>query len=298
MQNQKWFFIINATAGRGKTGKKISRLIQILNKQNFNYKLELTKGCKHATELTTTAIQNGFRNIIAVGGDGTVNEVVNGIMSSGNPGKINFGVIPAGGGNDFAHQFELPSKVGKAVKKLKKGIIKKIDVGKIEDKFFINSFGIGFDALVAVNGYKIKYLNGLPRYILAVILSLIKLKPYHLEIKINGKTIESEYLMVTVGNGKYCGSGFQITPQAKANDGVFDICLIEKVNRRRLLKLLPSAIKGKHLGQPEVSIKKSSLIEIKTSEEIPVYFDGEIPELENQKNFRIELLPKKINLVC
>jgi len=298
MQNQKWFFIVNATAGQGKTGKKISKFIQVLNKQNFNYKIELTKFHKHATELTTDAISKGFQNIIAVGGDGTVNEVVNGIMRSENPRKINFGIIPEGGGNDFAHNFELSTKVGKAVKKLKKGKIKKIDVGKIDNKFFINSFGIGFDARVAVNASKTKFLNGLPRYLWAVVLSLIKLKSYEMEIKIDHKTLNSEYLMVTIGNGKYCGSGFRITPEAKANDGVFDICLIEKINRRRLMKLLPSAIKGKHLGQPEVSIKRSSFIEIKTDEEIPIYFDGEIPELDDPRHFRIELLPKKINLIC
>ena len=298
MQNQKWFFIINTTAGRGKTGKKISKLIQTLNKQDFVYKLELTKSPKHATELTIDAVKNGFQNIIAVGGDGTVNEVVNGIMRSENPGKINFGVIPEGGGNDFAHNFEISYNVGKALKKLKKGKIKKIDVGKIDDKYFINSFGIGFDAKVAINASKTKFLNGLPRYLWAVVLSLIRLKSYEMEIKIDHKTLNSEYLMVTIGNGKYCGSGFQITPEAKINDGVFDICLIEKVNRRRLVKLLPSAIKGKHLGQPEVSIKRSNFIEIKTDTEIPVYFDGEIPDLKNPKNFRIELLPKKINLIC
>ncbi len=298
MQNKKWFFIVNATAGQGKTGKKISKLIQALNKQNFSYKIELTKFPKHATELTIDAIKKGFQNIVAVGGDGTVNEIVNGILRSENPGKIYFGVIPEGGGNDFAHNFELSPKIGKAVKKLKKGKIKKIDVGKIENKYFINSFGIGFDARVAVNSRKINFLNGLPRYLWAVVMSLIKLKSYEMEIKIDDKTLNSKYLMVTIGNGIYCGSGFRITPDAIANDGVFDICLIEKINRRRLMKLLPSAIKGKHLGQPEVTIKRSNFIEIKTDAEIPVYFDGEIPELENPYNFRIELLPKKINLIC
>ena len=298
MQNQKWFFIVNATAGQGKTGKKISKFIQVLNKQNFNYKIELTKFPKHATELALYAVKNGFQNIVAVGGDGTVNEVVNGIMKSESPHKINFGVIPEGGGNDFAHHFKLPHKIGKAIKILKKGKIQKIDVGKIDNKFFINSFGIGFDARVAVNAGRTKLLNGLLRYLWAVVLSLIKLKSYEMEIRIDHKTLNSEYLMVTIGNGKYCGSGFRITPDAKANDGVFDICLIEKVNRRRLLKLLPSAIKGKHLGEPEVAIKQSSFVEIKTDTKIPVYFDGEIPVLENPNNFRIELLPKRINLIC
>ncbi|MBC8384769.1 MAG: diacylglycerol kinase family lipid kinase [Candidatus Cloacimonetes bacterium] len=260
--------------------------------------MEARKAPNHATSLTEKAICRGYRNIVAVGGDGTVNEIINGIMNSGNPEKIHFGVIPEGGGNDFAHNFELPSKIGKAIKKLKREKTLKIDVGKIENFYFINSIGIGFDAEVSINSRKIRFLNGLPRYLLAVLLSLIKLKTYEIEIKIDDKTLSSSYLMITIGNGKYCGSGFQITPNAKPADGVFDICLIDAINRRRLLKLLPAAIKGKHLGQPEVMIKRSNSVEIKADAELPVYFDGEIPELKNPKILKIQLLSKKINLIC
>ena len=173
MKNDKWFFVVNSTAGRGKTGKKINRLIKALNNTDFDYEIELTKAPLHAIKLAENAIITGFENIVAVGGDGTVNEVINGIMKSGISEKINFGIIPEGGGNDFAHHFHLSHKIGKAVKILKRGKIVKVDVGKIENFFFINAFGIGFDAEVSRYSCKIAFLNGMPRYLLAVFKSLL-----------------------------------------------------------------------------------------------------------------------------
>jgi len=298
VKTNKWFFIVNSTAGRGKTGKKINSLLKFLNEQNFNYEIELTKAPLHAVELTEQAISNGFKNIVAVGGDGTVNEVVNGIMKSGNPEKINFGIIPEGGGNDFAHHFHLSHKIRKAVKILKKQKTVKVDVGKIEDFFFINAFGIGFDAEVARYSRRIFLLNGLLRYLPAVLKSLVFLKTYPLEISLKNTKLKSEYLLITIGNSRFCGSGFQLTPNAVADDGLFDVCLIEKVNRRRILKLLPSALKGKHLAEPEVTVFRSNIIEIKSDRKLPVYFDGELPNLKNENYLKIELIPKKINLIC
>ncbi|MCD4795977.1 MAG: diacylglycerol kinase family lipid kinase [Candidatus Cloacimonetes bacterium] len=298
MQNEKWFFIVNAIAGIGKTGRLLSRFITILNDHKLDFDIEITKAPKHATKLALDAVNNGYTRIAAVGGDGTVNEVVNGIMLSQRSDEVTFGIIPEGGGNDFARNFDIPNFVGKAVSTLEKHNTTKVDVCKIEDYYFINSLGIGFDARVAEYACKAKYLNGLPRYLFAVLKALVKLKPYKMKISLDNKNIESSFLMITIGNGRYCGGGFKLTPNSIANDGKFDICLIDAITRRRLLRVLPKAIKGTHIELPEVKIERSDSIEIKTDQEIPVYFDGELPVLKNPKNFRIELLPKKINLIC
>ena len=154
------------------------------------------------------------------------------------------------------------------------------------------------DAKVAEYASKAKILNGLPRYIFAVLKALTKMRTYQMEVSINEMKITSDFTMVSIGNGKYCGGGFMLTPNAAADDGLFDICLIDKVNRKRILKLLPSALKGKHINEPEVTIKRSCKIRIQTNEKIPIYFDGEIPTLKNPNDFTIELLPKRINLIC
>jgi diacylglycerol kinase (ATP) len=294
--NQSHLFIINPAAGKGKAGKNLNRLISELNKNIPEYKTELTRGKLHAAELAREAASAGIRNIIAVGGDGTINEVVSGIIRSGK--DVNFGIIPEGGGNDLARNFRISSNVKKAVKLIRRKKLIQIDAGKIEDHYFINSFGIGLDAKVAEYASKAKVLNGLPRYIFAVLKALVKMKPYKINLTLNEMNISSEFTMVSIGNGKYCGGGFMLTPNALADDGLFDICLIDKVNRRKILKLLPSAIKGKHITQPEATLKRANKIRVQTADKIPIYFDGEIPNLKNPNDFTIELLPKRINLIC
>ncbi len=298
MRDKKWFFIVNSTAGRGKTGKKISKLVTSLNEHKLDYEIELTKASKHATQLALDAIKKGFHNIISVGGDGTLNEVVNGVMLSGKSEEVNIGIIPEGGGNDFAANFNLSSNIDKAVDILQKFSKRKIDVGKIEDKYFINALGIGFDAKVAIISNSIKHLNGLPRYLVAVLKGLISLKMVEANIKCDTCTLNEPFLLLSVGNGMSTGGGFLLTPEARVDDGLLDICLIKKGNRRRVLSLLPSAIKGKHLKEPEVVIHQTRKIEITTKEPIPIYYDGELPELKNPLHFTIELLPKKLNLIC
>ena len=155
MRDKKWIFIVNSTAGRGKAGNKISNLITSLNEHKLDFEIELTKAPKHAIQLVQDAIKKGFNNIIAVGGDGTLNEVVNGVMLSGKSEEVNVGIIPEGGGNDFAANFNLSSNINKAVDTLQKFNLRKIDVGKIENRYFVNALGIGFDARAAQISNKI-----------------------------------------------------------------------------------------------------------------------------------------------
>lgn len=298
MRDKKWFFIVNATAGRGKTGKKINKLITSVNKHKLDFEVELTKAPKHAIQLAKEAIKKGFHNIISVGGDGTLNEVVNGVMLSGKSDEVNIGIIPEGGGNDFAANFKLSSNIEKAVDILQKFNTRKIDVGKIEDKYFVNALGIGFDARVAMISNKLKHLNGLPRYLVAVLKALISLKMVEAEIKIDTCTLNDPFLLLSIGNGMSTGGGFLLTPEARVDDGLLDICFINKINRKRILSLLPSTIKGKHLKEPEVVLHQSRKIEITTNKPLPIYYDGELPKLKDPLHFIIELLPKKLNLIC
>jgi len=298
MRDKRWFFIVNSTAGRGKTGKKISKLVTSINEHKLDFEIELTKAPLHAIQLAKDAIKRGFHNIVSVGGDGTLNEVVNGVMHSGKADEVNVGIIPAGGGNDFAASFNLSSNISKAVNTLQKFVTKKIDIGKIENRYFINALGMGFDARAAQISNKIKHLNGLPRYLLAVIKALVALKPFEAEVKLDNYTYNSPFLLIAIGNGKYTGGGFLLTPEAIVDDAFLDICFIKTITRRRILSLLPSAIKGKHLKEPEVDLKQSRTIEVITKTPLPFYTDGELPKLKNPFNFKIELLPKKLNLIC
>lgn len=294
--SEKWFFIANATAGRGKTGRKISALIQSLNEHKFDFEIELTKMPLHATDLARVAAEN-FHKIVVVGGDGTLNEVVNGIMQSGRQSQINLGLIPEGGGNDFSMNFRLSNSIDKAIEILQKEKTQPVDVGKIENFFFINALGLGFDAQVAGLSRQIKHLNGLPRYLMAVFKALIKLKEFNAEIIMDNCTVKDPFLLCSIGNGLSTGGGFLLTPEARVNDSLLDICLIQRVKRTRVLSLLPHAIKGKHLSQPEVVIHQSRKIRVLSEQILPIYFDGELPTLQNPHDFTIDLLPGQINFI-
>ncbi|MCF7911082.1 MAG: diacylglycerol kinase family lipid kinase [Candidatus Cloacimonetes bacterium] len=295
----KWFFIVNSTAGNGKTGKKINTLINLLNQHNFDFQIELTRYTKHAIELAQVACLEGFKNIIAVGGDGTVSEVAAGIARSGLADQVNFSVIPEGGGNDFCKNFHLSHNIEKCLTQLINGKLMKIDIAAFEDQFFVNSFGIGFDAQTAAQANKIKFLNGLPRYLLAIAAALLKYRNFPLKIIIDDKEVLSgKFLLVAIGNGKYAGGGFKLNPNALVNDDFLDVMLARDVTLMRIFKVLPKAIEGTHEAEPEVSFHRCRKIEIISECDLPVYYDGEIPQLKNCKHLTIQIAPQKLNFIA
>lgn len=291
--NNRWLFIVNSTAGRGKTGRKINELMDLLNKHNFDYQIELTKYHKHAVELAKTGIKQGYRKLIAVGGDGTINEVITGIMESGKSDKVGLGIFPEGGGNDFAKNFHITGDIEEDIKILEENYASPIDIGKVNDYYFMNALGVGFDAEVAIESEKIKRLNGLPRYFAALMKVLVKLKPYKFELELDGKELKKDFLLVSVGNGYCTGGGFLLTPNAKVNDGVFDVCLVDALSKTRLLKVLFTVFKGNHLKFPEVEMRQVKKLKVKSDNPIPLYFDGELPN-EELREMTIEILPSAL----
>jgi len=289
--SDRWLFIINSTAGHGKTGKKINQLVLNLNKYKFDYEIEITKYAGHACELAEQATDSGFDKIIAMGGDGTANEVVNGIMRSKNSANVVMGILPEGTGNDFARVFKLPHDVKRAVQCFKQQKIINIDLGKVEEHYFLNSFGLGFDAVVAKNVNDLKNIQGLARYMVAILKAMVRYQNYRGILENDNQKREINFILFSVGNGKFCGNGFKLTPDAQPDDGKLDIGIVCGLTRRRLLKLLPQARNGKHLQQPEVEMLKTSKFKISSEKPLPYYMDGEIPTLKNNREIEVELIP-------
>jgi diacylglycerol kinase (ATP) len=294
----KWMFIVNSTAGNGKSGKKINSLVEHLGKLALQYSIELTKSTHHATEIAKDACLHGYKNIFAVGGDGTASEVAAGIARSGFSEHVNFGIIPAGGGNDFSRNFLLSSNVDKCLDQAVNGKIIKIDLALFNDHFFLNSFGIGFDAQVAQIANNIKFLNGLPRYLAAIALAMLKFKNFPLKIIIDDdQTITGKFLLLAVSNGKFAGGGFKINPEANTFDNYLDLMLADNVTFLRVFSVLPKAVKGLHEFEREISFHRCQKIEVFSDFDLPVYFDGEIPQLNNSRYLKIELAPQKLNFI-
>ena len=294
----KWYFIVNSTAGNGKTGKKINSLIGHLNDHKLDYQIELTRYPRHAVELARIACMEGYKNIIAVGGDGTASEVATGIAQSNLAPQVNFSIIPEGGGNDFCKNFNFSHSIDKCLNQIIAGKIIKIDLAAFDSQYFLNSFGIGFDAQVAEAANKIKFLNGLLRYMAAIVMAMFRFKNFPLKIIIDdNEELSGKFLLVAIGNGKYAGGGFKLNPEALVDDDYLDVMLAREVSLLRVFRVLPKALEGKHESEPEVSFIRCRKLEIFSEKELPVYFDGEIPHLKDNKHLTISIAPQKLNLI-
>ena len=281
----KYLYIVNPTSGKGR-GKKAIHIIQnYCESHNKNYKLVETKYRLHAKEITELEGIN-YSHIISVGGDGTLNEVVNGIR---NEKKIILGMLPVGSGNDFVKNIGLGNSILDNMSIIHNSNISElasVDVGiisftdknetKIKEHKFINNLGIGFDAFVGKLNQQNKVLSGVSSYIYSVIKALFNYKMINLEINFNGIKSNGEKLMLSIGNGISSGGGFYLNPRAEIDDGQLDISVFDKVTRRRLLTALPLALLNKIDNVPEAKQYRSDNIHIKLKSPYYAHCDGEI----------------------
>ncbi len=293
--------IVNLTAGGGKPHLHLKTIFKYLKENGFNFKVSYTSHPGEAIELAQKAADNGAELIVSVGGDGTVNEIVNGIMKSKNDPSL--GIIPLGWANDFIKSTDIPSDIIEACKILVQGKTKEIDVGIINKKiYFANICGIGFDAEVAklANQMKDRHPNWRILSAFVYIFSTIKklLSPFRchkVKIKIDGQEIQSKILFMAIGNGKIYGGRFKITPEAILDDGLLDICLVEEMGRFKYLSIIPKVFKGTHGGIKGVSFYKAKEVIVQSSELILAQVSGEV--IEGQKKFTVTLQPKRLKLI-
>ncbi|HEX37709.1 MAG TPA: diacylglycerol kinase family lipid kinase [Candidatus Cloacimonetes bacterium] len=289
--------ILNPFAGKGKAFKQVRKIEELFLNNNMPYELVLTDCSRQAIDFAHEAVVRGYEYIIAAGGDGTINEVVNGIMRSGYPENVKLGIIPIGGGNDFSKNIPYSKKLKENIQVIQKGHTRLVDIGQVENYYFINTLGVGFDAQVAISYTKNKWLNGFPGYLYAVLKALVHKKSYNVKLSINGDTFEQNALLISVGNGICCGGQFYLTPNACIDDGEFDFCVVDKLSRREIIKFIPRGIKGTHTSLPVVHIYRGKMITITSDNELPLYLDGEIPILADSLHIHVELLTKTIQLI-
>ena len=282
------FFILNPTAGKGKGTKISPKIREILKKLSIpSDNLKISEYPGHATELAR-AHQITNSAIFSIGGDGSLNEIINGIS---NGDAVSLGVIPIGSGNDFARAIgNLKSNFSIDNYLLSENSIK-CDIGHIRvildgkqilDKKFISSLGIGFDAMVAFKIRSIKVLKGLALYLASVIASLFSYNAPKstLEIPEHNIKLNDKFFLFAVGNTETAGGGFKLNPGAKINDGYLNLCFAKDISKWIVLKVLPSAIPGTHINDRRVFTYKFKKLTYSTSEKIFLHIDGEAIELE------------------
>ena len=293
--------IVNLTAGGGKPHKHLNTVLKYLKENGLNFKVCTTSHQGEAMELAQKAADNGAELIVSVGGDGTVNEIVNGIMKSKNDPPL--GIIPLGWANDFIKSTNIPSDIMEACKILVRGKIKKIDIGIINEKiYFANICGVGFDAEVAqlANQMKSKHPNlhilSAFVYVFATVKKLLSpFSCHNVKIKFDGQEIHSKILFIAISNGKFYGGRFKITPEAIIDDGLFEICTVEEMGRLTYLMSIPKVFKGTHASIKGINFYRAKEVVIQSSEPILAQVSGEV--IEGQKEFTITLLPKSLKLI-
>lgn len=288
----KYYFIVNPASGRGKGytfGKKLELRLASLD---LDFQLTYTQKPLHAKDLAAKAVDHS-EIIVVVGGDGTMQEVLNGMYGS----KAALGLLPVGSGNDFARAVPLPVSLDKSLEVLLRGKRKKIDLARANDIIYHNGVGVGFDAWAVDKAMKIKHLRGNAIYLYSVLYTLISYKPANLELTINGQLFEHDYFLLTIANGVSLGGGFHLTPNAKLDDGLLDICVIQNMPKLQVLKNLLKVYSGTHTEDPRVDIIQSTTATIRSESGFAAHADGELLSL-NMKELNIEILPEAVELIC
>ena len=276
--------IVNPVAGANSTRRKWPHINNRLKDIGLSFDYEYTEDVGHATEIAKAAANEGYQNIVAVGGDGTVHEVANGILSS-NSTEIPLGVISTGTGSDFIRSVGLPRNYNSACSCLIGQRRLVIDVGVVEyqckgqtlRRFFVNAAGVGFDASVVEATERFpKYLGGTIPYLAGLFRCLLGYRNKSVNLCLEDKAEAMRVLAVVVANGCYLGGGMYVAPQAKLNDSLLDVVVLGDVGKLDLIKSLPMIYKGTHGKHPKVSMRKAATITVKSSERVLVHADGEL----------------------
>jgi len=273
--------IINPRSGRGRAREQTA-MINVLGNRYGDLDIVPTQRPGHAVELAAAARDEGYDIVAAAGGDGTVNEVVNGLVGDGDRAALPMGIIPIGSGNDLAYGLGIHEAAEEAVQRVFTGVPRTIDLARVTNehgrsRVFQNNLGIGFDAQVVIRTESMTRIQGFPMYLAAVLQTIL----FHfdaplLELSFDGRQASQRALFLYAGVGPRGGGGFLITPDARWDDGQIDTCLVNPVGRLTMLYMLTRVMKGTHVTSRHVSMGRCREIGVKSATPLPIYVDGEM----------------------
>lgn len=281
--------ILNPTSGEGKGRRVRPELERELARLGVRFTIRETERPGHAVELAHAAAEAGAGTVIAVGGDGTVHEVVNGLLqpragSDGPADRPVLAVVPIGTGNDFIKAIAGSPDRRRAYEVLERGEIRTVDLGRVEwdggSEYFINGAGTGIDVEVVRQIRHFRRLRGVIRYLAGLLRALVGFRPIPLRIRMDGDETERKVMIVVVANGHCLAGGFYLCPGAVSNDGWFDVCIVNESKVLQIARVLPRVLRGTHQGAENVTIRRAKSVEITAVGEAPLYFqvDGELRE--------------------
>lgn len=296
--------ILNPMADMGNAWR-MARDLRSITEQHGDVEWTGTVYPGHAIELAREASIHHYDKVIAMGGDGTVHEVINGLMKVPERIRPILGVVPAGSGNDFAHAAGMPKSPVQALTRALNGEASAVDLGVMTDErghkeYFDNTLGIGFDTVVTIRSHKLPVLRGFLIYLTAVIQTiLLNHDPVNMQIESDDQTWEQSNLMLTLCNGPREGGGFMVAPEAKIDDGIFHYAMIKNVSRPMMFRLIPEVMKGTHGRFKQVVMGSCKTMSITSDRPMYIHADGEIYSGfgTNVRKVSFELLPNALKVV-
>ncbi len=300
--------ILNPAADHGRTGKKRSAVQAALHAAGLPSEVWLTQAPGHAVTLARQAAARADA-VLAVGGDGTIQEVCRGLIESAR--AVPLGVIPLGTGNDFVKVLGMPLHPQAAARMLARATPRDVDYGVVRwqeagmgrQQVFVNAVGVGFDARAAIEAERLKFLPGFTGYLAAVFRTLRRWDSPQARIvgarepgEAASLLYEGRLLLLTAGNGVSLGGMFRLTPHASITDGLLDVCLVEDARALRIVQVLPRAVRGRHEMAREVHTYRVHTLEITTETGLPIHADGEILA-QNAQSIAIDVVPGGLSVL-
>ena len=300
----KVMLIFNPAADRGRSGQKASDLRAMVDKMG-GAEWAATEYPAHAAELAREAGKKKFDTVVAMGGDGTVHEVVNGLMEVQPKRRPHLGVVPIGSGNDFAWASGISMNMQEAMETAFRGSPHPIDIGSITDgtgrkEYWDNSAGMLIVAAINIQSRRITRIYGFAMYLLAAIRGIIEnYDATNVKLTVDGETSEHELIVFVVGNGPREGGGFLTNPDAKNDDGIFNYFMSDHISRPMMFRLLPEIMKGRQERYPFVTFGKCTKLHLEADRAVPIHLDGELwaPYEADVRELTIEMHPAAINLI-
>lgn len=298
--------ILNPTAGQGRAMKQAACIHACLDERGIHHDLEMTTGVGDATKMAASSVDNKYNYVIAAGGDGTINEVINGLMQISDAEKRPvLGILPIGRGNDFAYGVKIDGSMEEMCDIIAAKRSVPLDVGKItggdypEGRFFGNGVGMGFDTRVGLDAAKVKFLHGGFAYMYGAIKNMVFYpKPPHVEITYNGShKIDQVAPMISIMNGQRMGGTFYMAPDAVNNDGELDLCVAGDVNRRQMIDLFFKYVKGRQAESHMIKTGRAPIFKISAPQGgLVCHADGETICI-NGTYLEVECHPGALNIL-
>lgn len=302
-----FYVIVNPISGHGAGAEAIADIHQHLKELNLSYDLVKTEQPGHAIELARQAAHDGYEAVIAAGGDGTVNEVINGLMLARKDGAQDtaLGVLGIGRGNDFAFGADIPSGLEEGCATLARNHRSRIDIGYVQGgnfpdgRYFGNGIGVGFDAVVGFEAMKMTHLRGFASYLVAALKTIfLYYRAPRVRLEMNGGSMELEALMVSIMNGRRMGGSFMMAPESRNTDGVLDLCIVKQVSKAATFALIPRFMQGSQASHPAVLYTRTRELSVKALKgTLPAHADGETI-CEEGSEMSIQLLPAQLDVIC